>query len=412
VDNPELTPNLTTPVRDPRIRPSPWQLLEHLKATAWTCASINSAVCASFPPLLYVTTTKSQNSPRCLTTPIPTKALRTLKDRLRVKADTQLHQVVKHPILQLIDDPNPYMNPFDLWELTTLYQETIGSTFWFLERHPFTGQPTKIWPLPSQLVWIFPNPEGYTYHFRGATYTEEEIIHFRYPDPANPYGYGLSPLRAAFNEAVMSTSYAELKIARFKNRAAPDVIIAPKEAIGLEERQRLEDLWNQKFRQGGAGKAMVAESDMSVNILNNQFGDIAALAEKGKNSEDITNAFHIPLSMLSTNTNLANLQASQAQHAEIAIRPRLTRRDEKLNEQLVPLFDPTGRLLLAADDPAPGASEDWRITDSAAKYGWMTINELRDQEGLEPVPWGNRPCSPAIAAASTSTSTAIEEAPI
>jgi hypothetical protein len=32
-----------------------------------------------------------------------------------------------------------------------------------------------------------------------------------------------------------------------------------------------------------------------------------------------------------------------------AVSPRLERRDEKLNAQLVPLFDPTGRLFLADD---------------------------------------------------------------
>ena len=34
-----------------------------------------------------------------------------------------------------------------------------------------------------------------------------------------------------------------------------------------------------------------------------------------------------------------------------AISPRLRRRDEKLNERLLPLFDPSGRLFLASEDP-------------------------------------------------------------
>jgi hypothetical protein len=38
---------------------------------------------------------------------------------------------------------------------------------------------------------------------------------------------------------------------------------------------------------------------------------------------------------------------------ELAVSPRLRRRDEKLNEQLVPLYDPTRRLFLASQDPIP-----------------------------------------------------------
>ena len=43
---------------------------------------------------------------------------------------------------------------------------------------------------------------------------------------------------------------------------------------------------------------------------------------------------------------------AEHQHQAKAIGPRLTRRDEKLNEQLVPLFDPSGRLFLASDGAA------------------------------------------------------------
>jgi hypothetical protein len=53
--------------------------------------------------------------------------------------------------------------------------------------------------------------------------------------------------------------------------------------------------------------------------------------------------YNFPLAFLTTQTNLANLQAAEHQHLAKTIAPRLRRRDEKLNEQLVPLFDPTGR---------------------------------------------------------------------
>src|SRR5262249_33467976 len=51
------------------------------------------------------------------------------------------------------------------------------------------------------------------------------------------------------------------------------------------------------------------------------------------------NAFHVPLSFLTSETNLANLQAAEHQHLAKAIAPRLQRRDQKLNEQLVPFYD-------------------------------------------------------------------------
>jgi hypothetical protein len=165
--------------------------------------------------------------------------------------------------------------------------------------------------------------------------------------------------------------------------------------VGEEERDRLEAQWNAKFRRQGSGRVVVAESATRIQLLNHSMGDLAALAESGKTKEDIANAFHVPISFFTSNTNLANLLASQSQHMALAIDPRLRRRDEKLNEQLVPLFDPTGRLFLASEDPLP-IDLDAMIAQKELdmKYGIVTINEVRSERGLPPVEWGNKPWLP------------------
>src|SRR5205823_10208274 len=108
--------------------------------------------------------------------------------------------------------------------------------------------------------------------------------------------------------------------------------------------------WRQKFSRGGNGRVLVAESALNVQAVQNQLGDVAHLAEAGATKEDIANAFGVPVSYLTRDTNMANLHAADRQHAK-AIWPRLQRRDQKINEQLIPLFDPSGRLFVARDDP-------------------------------------------------------------
>src|SRR5690242_15230003 len=44
-------------------QPTPNELLAELKNTAWSCASINAAVCANNPPALYVVTRHNQPRP-------------------------------------------------------------------------------------------------------------------------------------------------------------------------------------------------------------------------------------------------------------------------------------------------------------------------------------------------------------
>jgi hypothetical protein len=98
---------------------------------------------------------------------------------------------------------------------------------------------------------------------------------------------------------------------------------------------------------------LVGESPLSVSILQHRMGDLAALAEMRATMEDVCNAFQTPISYMTTNVNLANLQASNMRHIGLCIGPRVTRRDQKLNEQLLPIYNDSGRLSIASEDPCP-----------------------------------------------------------
>src|SRR5262245_17118489 len=86
--------------------PTPNELMAELKATDWTCATINSAVCASYPPSLYVITRPGEQPPKCQTKPIPAKLEKKLRDQNNLlaytKSATKIHEVLVHPILDLL----------------------------------------------------------------------------------------------------------------------------------------------------------------------------------------------------------------------------------------------------------------------------------------------------------------------
>jgi HK97 family phage portal protein len=328
---------------------------------------------------------------------------------LHITKSARIEEVVDHPALTLLHRVNPIHTGFDLWELTTLYQEVHGCAYWHLQMGPF-GLPEAIWVLPAQYVTPRPPANGTrigirgvveSYEFRAGAevrrYLPEEVIFFRYPDPRNPYTSGLSPLRACWEQAILSSDYAAFRQAKFANRAIPDAIVSPDEVIGDDERDRLEHEWNAKFRKGGAGRVVVAEHGLKVELLNQSLVDLAALADQGATKEAICNAFHVPIAFLTSQTNLANLQASRTQHMTLAIRPRLARRDEKLNEQLIPLYDSSGRLFFASDDPVPSDEElSLRRHELELKYGIVTVNEARSAKGLPVVPWGDVPWLPLL----------------
>lgn len=289
---------------------------------------------------------------------------------------------------------------FDLWELTEFYLEVHGSAYWYLDFDPVLNIPSSIWILPAHQVCPRRAADSRNivdyYEYQGGNNIErlapESVIHFRFPSPRDPYTSGLSPLRACFEQAALTSEYAAMRRAIYDNTGVPSVVLSPSEVMSPSERDRLEEQWNQKFRRGGAGKVLVSDSGLKVDILSHSMGDLAALADMKATKEDIANAFHVPLPFLSGDTNLANMQAADHLHKSLAIHPRLRRRDEKLNERLIPLYDPSGRLFLLSDDPTP-AFQDYllRLEETDLKYGVRTVNEIRFERGLPPVEWGDKP---------------------
>src|SRR5262249_34492104 len=128
-------------------QPTPNELLAELKGAAWTCASINAAVCASFPPKLYVATHPGQPTAKCPVKDLAPPAEQRLRNPPRLPAAIakarQLQEVLDHPLLTLLRQVNPVHNSFDLWELTTLFQEVHGSAYWDLSFDAF-GLPDEI----------------------------------------------------------------------------------------------------------------------------------------------------------------------------------------------------------------------------------------------------------------------------
>src|SRR5215831_7861157 len=96
--------------------PTPNEQLAELKNTAFTCASINAAVCAAYPPRLYVATHPHQSPPKCLTKCLDRESEKRLRSRPSLPAvftkARQIEEVLDHPLLTLLRKVNPAHNSF------------------------------------------------------------------------------------------------------------------------------------------------------------------------------------------------------------------------------------------------------------------------------------------------------------
>ena len=178
------------------------------------------------------------------------------------------------------------------------------------------------------------------------------------------------------------------------NEARPDVIISPKDAesaFSPETAEKFERQYRLKFAFGRSGGAWVPDEPIVVTPVTIPPRDLARLEINKWSKNDIANAFSIPFALIAdASHNREQLEAAELGHAKHGITPRCNRNTCVWNDLFVSLFDNSGRLFLAYDDPVPeNRVEKMQESVQFVMNGIATPNERRKLHNMPPHPDGN-----------------------
>ncbi|WP_020469303.1 phage portal protein [Zavarzinella formosa] len=351
---------------------------------------------------LYATTETGEARPKCKTTSVTWKNLKSIKANKSISFSTQLGEVVEHPLLDLLDKANPQHNRGELIGITQLFLDLTGNAYWLIIRDDF-GLPQSLYPLPSQCVELVRDENQIV---RGVKYYEgekeydyliEDIIHFREDNPLDVYGEGHSPVRAMWQRIQVGWKEISYLDNTLSNNARPDVMVSPKSehGFGQDEAERMAKDFGHRFRGSGNGGAFIATDPVDFEILQWQPKDLAEL-ELYKNLKiSILNGLHIPPELFEIGeANRSTAEAALYSLYANCIRPRIELIVDKLNEKLVPLYDK--RLFIHFDEVVPeDKSFDLQERDMLLKNGVITRSEARRLYGFEAFDWGDEPLIPS-----------------
>ena len=377
------------------------------RSWVYAAARLNAIAVASQPLRLYVRNrssgTKAWNTRR---TGRRTKAylsgdLAQLPSRYAMTKAAEYgddYEVVTdtHPLLTLLAKVNPYQNGFDATVLRVLYMELTGNAYLHPVLDPTLNVPVELWTMPSQWMRIVPgNPlrgeelvKGYEYGRNDAQrqdFAPDEVIHFKYPNPRDIY-YGLGKVEAAWGAVTSNVALHEMDYHFFANKSRPDYLLVSKGNASDEELERFTAQVETKLRgTNKTGRFLAVTGEVDLKPLQFPPKDLQGREEI---VEEIAAIFGVPVSMLRANDpNLASATVGFASWKETTILPLLRMDEEVLNQQLLPLFGIEDDAFVAYDNPvrADEAQETAKRTTYVAG-GILTINEARQQEGLEPLP--------------------------
>ena len=300
-------------------------------------------------------------------------------------------EVDKHDILDLLDNPNGALTGQQLKQLHFTYMNLVGESYLLkVNTDPASTKklPDAIHILPAQQVDVEIKPvlSESVVRFSNNTYTFEQVLRDINPDPRNPYK-GRSVVSAA--AATIDTDEQSKKWNRklFANSARPSAVIEVPENMENEAYKRFKSQFTSQYTgTDNAGKPIIIEGGATIKPMMFNQRELDYLNSRKFSKDEILAMFKVSPAMLgmTENVNRSNMEAAEYNFAKYVVEPRLRQYVNMLNTRLVKPYDPTLELDYENTVPAD-KTHDLAVMEKATDK-WMTIDEVRAENGLAPLP--------------------------
>lgn len=309
--------------------------------------------------------------------------------------DMKLHATVRgesrpiaaHPFLDLMRAVNPIDTRFNLLRGTAENLSLTGNAYWYVASDGL-GIPREIWPLPPYRVKVIPSlaqmVAGYEYtppgSARPVSFANDEIVHFKYPNPCNPF-YGWSPLQAAAMAVDAHEAILTAQVEGFKNGVQPPKLFFSTPQVISDEnmlvrlRDRLEKLY---AGPGNAQRIMIGHAGLEPKRLMLTPQEMDYLKSLTSIREQIATIYGTPEPVmgLSDQVNRASAQGLATIFARHTVQPICTYIGQQLDQDMLSRYPADLRVemtTLIAED----REENRKDAESAFGRGAMTVDELR-----------------------------------
>jgi HK97 family phage portal protein len=315
----------------------------------------------------------------------PWHLYRKSKDGRRVYREVETRtEVTKHAAVDLLANPNPLMDTIEFVETLTQHYDTAGE-WWLVAAYGSirAAGPIELWPMRPDRVriitddrdvltgYVYVSPDGET-----VPLDKDIVIHCKRSNPLDIYR-GLGPVQAISVKLDSNKLAAEYNRNFFLNSAEPGGIIEIEDRLDDDEFRELMLRWREQHQGvANAHRVAILEQgkwvDRKYSMRDMAFPELAELSR-----EDIREAFGYPKGMTGAteDVNKAVADANERMFGRYLIRPRLQRFRSAFNNQLLPMFGPTGKNLeFDFEDPVPEdreADSKDRITKAQALKMFM-----------------------------------------
>jgi HK97 family phage portal protein len=303
----------------------------------------------------------------------------------------------EHPLYKLLhSQPNSWQTSFEFREMMQAHFELRGNAYAYKSMDQ-RGNVLELLPLHPDRVEVKQLRDmSLEYHVQlgeGAervVLRQDQVFHLR---GLSSNGYtGRSTLADAREIIGVAIATQEFAGRFYKNDATPSVVLQHPGKLSKEVADRIRDSWNTAFAgSGNARKTAVLEEGMQIERLTLSAEDAQFLETRKFQRSEIAGLFRVPAHLIGDleRATFSNIEAQQIDFVMHCIRPRLVRWEQALMRDLFvkpELYFPEHNVegLLRGD--AKSRFDAYAI---GRNWGWLSVNEIRERENLNPIPEGD-----------------------
>lgn len=307
------------------------------------------------------------------------------------------NEVESHPLLDLLDKPNQETTKTDAIYILQSHKKLSGDAFWLKIRNG--SQIVGLRTLPPDKITLnlrTPTPEDPTvienYHYQDTidgqkidvTYDPRDIIHFKKPNPSNPFR-GLGAVEALAETIDLDNLTTETTKKFFENGAITNFVLSTESKVTEDQLKRLRaELRSSSAGPSNAYKAMILGGGLKPVDISYSNKELEFLAQLEWYRDKIMFGFGNTKASLGMvdDVNRASFEGSNLGWLRNTVKPDMDAIVNTLNEFLVPEFGKN--LVLGYVDPVPDDLDD--DIDQATKLyqaGIIRRSEARELADYE-----------------------------
>lgn len=299
-----------------------------------------------------------------------------------------------HPLYPLLHDaPNRRQTSFEFFELGMSHLILWGNYYAEIERNG-RGHPLALWPLRPDRMTVDVAPDGRRlYTYENTPVPSDSILHIAGLGGDGIVGYSL--IRLAREAIGLGLATQQFGATVFANGAVPGIVLRHPQELSDKAYNRLKESWD--ATHGGlenAHKAAILEEGVSIEKIGIPPEDAQFLETRRFQIEEIARILRIPphlMAMTDKAATYASVEQFAIQFVRDAVRPWLKRWEAALALQLL---TPTERadhyIEFLVDDLLRGDTQTrYQAYATARQWGWMSANDIRRLENMDPVTGGD-----------------------